>query len=1366
MFLLGQNSPEEFAALDAHLESCEHCLTSISTLDAEDSLVVAMQRRHAAGEQTAQEGDVFLADWLKKLRPGVEASEHPASGISPDGAATVDEAPAHAGSGDTTVVYKFLTPSQNPQELGSLGRYQIRKVLGSGGMGVVFQAFDPDLQRLVALKTTLPALAENPSAKERFKREAKAAAAIKHDHIVTIYHVSEDHGIAYLAMEFLEGESLDQKLRREGRLPWREALRITRESAQGLAAAHQHGLIHRDIKPGNIWLETRGEAREAREEIKATGNSSLAPRPSSLAPRVKILDFGLALPTADNANLTQSGAVVGTPAFMAPEQCRGQTVDSRSDLFSLGCVLYRMATGAAPFRGNHAISTLIAIATTNPQPPQELVPELPPVVCDLIMRLLAKDPADRPSSAVAVIEAIEAIEQDRAQPITPVRRSRRPLVWALGGMVLACMLALVGYRDWLVPQPDVPVRTGQPPGADDPSLKAVSGAGKGPRQFFADPAHALDQVLDHREIVGADADAFRKWHASLEPDFRLAWLNTRQGTGPIRYNAGAVREKTPRLVRFRPELTDAARKSVWESFEQDGFRPLAFTEQPAADDKDRLTQSLLWIKDDVITQWGVRPGPLTEIVDVLKGGRGAGYRPYQFDALMHKDAVTFVITTAIITDRLWEAVHSLSVDELLAAVKSYKARGWRPDILTPYYEDGLLRFLLVGVGNEDGPADWRFRMEMTPDQYKQESVQQRERGLFPLTITSYGNDDEVRYAAIWVRCREPGTNAPESAAPDGKALAERAAKTVSWASAEPTEMYVDGAHALGEIVDFRELVGGTSEELRAWHEKLDPKFRVSNVTSRNGTGPTLYNAVAVQEKEPHPGRVHIEMTAEMADQAWNQNREDGYRQIVGCGTLSAGQMQPWKATQLWVKDGIDWRAWHGWFDAPINGNKEGKKGGFRPTYMGSTMVHDDKGPAGLSGNTIVAAAQGRAWEVFYTLSTEELLTTIEFYQRKGWRPDVIVPYLDGDQLKSMLVVVDNSDKVDWRFRMDMNRIEYRQESAKQSRLGLFPLALSSYGHEADVRYAAIWVRFRAPRVEKAEPPPDPKTLADRAVMAVTWTAPERKGIYADKARAMKDVLDFREFTGGTPKELRDWHEKLDPKFRVIHITSRKGTGPTLFNAVAVLEKKPLASHVEFELTQEVTDQKYKQIDADGFRPVVICATLSTEQKLPYRNTLVWVNDGDRRYWNWYGSLQSIIDSNANKKLEGYRSIYLGGTMFPGEPRYNTVLNLDYGRAWEVSYSFTPDELFSKIESYKRKGWRPDVLAPHWVGDMRHMLVGVDNSDQVDWRFRMDMSLADYQNESEEQKRRGLFPLSLVSYGNDADIRYAAIFVRYRSPAKE
>jgi serine/threonine protein kinase len=321
------------------------------------------------------------------------------------GAATAAMRQAAQAVGVRPELYDFLAPPQAPEELGRLGHYRVLRVLGSGGMGVVFQAEDINLKRMVALKAMLPVLAVSESARQRFLREAVTSAQLDHDHIVRIYQVDEDRGVPYLAMQLLKGESLDTRLQREPRLPVREILRIGREIAEGLAAAHEQDLVHRDIKPANIWLETRSQETGIRNR----GESSSA----SSRPRVKILDFGLARALSGAVQLTQTGAIVGTPAYMAPEQA-GKTVDHRCDLFSLGCVLYRMSTGQQAFYGADTVSTLLAVATDTPRSPGELNPDLPPALSALILRLLAKRPEDRPSSARAVIEAIQSIEAEEA----------------------------------------------------------------------------------------------------------------------------------------------------------------------------------------------------------------------------------------------------------------------------------------------------------------------------------------------------------------------------------------------------------------------------------------------------------------------------------------------------------------------------------------------------------------------------------------------------------------------------------------------------------------------------------------------------------------------------------------------------------------------------------------------------------------------------------------------------------------------------------------------------------------------------------------------------------------------------------------
>jgi serine/threonine protein kinase len=236
----------------------------------------------------------------------------------------------------------FLAPSDTPGSIGRLGHNEVREVVGRGGMGVVLKAFDETLHRVVAIKVMAPRLATSATARRRFTREARAAAAVTHDHIVTIHAVEESGALPYIVMQFVSGASLQDRLDRTGPLSLPEVLRIGMQAASGLAAAHAQGLVHRDIKPANILLENGVE-------------------------RVKLTDFGLARAT-DDASLTQSGRVAGTPAFMSPEQAEGKSVGHRSDLFSLGSVLYALCTGRPPFRADTSMAVLKRVCEEAPAP--------------------------------------------------------------------------------------------------------------------------------------------------------------------------------------------------------------------------------------------------------------------------------------------------------------------------------------------------------------------------------------------------------------------------------------------------------------------------------------------------------------------------------------------------------------------------------------------------------------------------------------------------------------------------------------------------------------------------------------------------------------------------------------------------------------------------------------------------------------------------------------------------------------------------------------------------------------------------------------------------------------------------------------
>lgn len=291
-----------------------------------------------------------------------------------------------APEGDPTAIsegLEFLERCDTPDRLGLLAHYEILDNIGRGGMGIVLRGVDMRLKRAVAIKVLAPQLAANALARRRFVREAQAAAAVSHQHVVAIHAVDEFKGLPYLVMEYVSGSSLQQKIDSAGALPLAQILRIGLQIASGLAAAHAQGLVHRDIKPANILLENGIE-------------------------RVKITDFGLAR-GIDDVHITQAGTVYGTPLYMSPEQAQGERVDQRSDLFSLGSVLYTMSTGRPPFRGDSGLAVLKRVCEDTPRPIREVNPDIPEAFVEVVDKLLAKNPDDRFQSASEVAELLSRL---------------------------------------------------------------------------------------------------------------------------------------------------------------------------------------------------------------------------------------------------------------------------------------------------------------------------------------------------------------------------------------------------------------------------------------------------------------------------------------------------------------------------------------------------------------------------------------------------------------------------------------------------------------------------------------------------------------------------------------------------------------------------------------------------------------------------------------------------------------------------------------------------------------------------------------------------------------------------------------------
>ncbi|HEY7313977.1 MAG TPA: transporter substrate-binding protein [Gemmataceae bacterium] len=501
--LLMRALPEDDAArLHGHLHRCSKCRELWQSLQGATIAAPTPPLLHPTGD----------------TNPGKPAPPAPPSPINWSSEVSMlgaggERAPAAPSSMPTRVerAYAFLDAARERGELGWLAHYRITAVLGEGGMGFVFDAFDTRLHRRVALKVLKPELAANLNFRERFLQEARLAAALPDDYIITIYEVGLANDVPYLAMKFLHGESLEQRLQRDGRLPTHEVLHIGREVALGLSAAHERGLIHRDIKPANLWLETPPPDQ--------SGGSG-ARLSCEFVYRVKVLDFGLARPMNDPRKLTATGLIVGTPSYLAPEQARGQPLDHRCDLFSLGCVLYRMVTGNLPFDGPDTLAQLTALAIAEPPAIENLAPDVPVELRNLIHQLLARDPSKRPATARAVAEALRTLEKSGILPsefaslptTVPILRgakrgprspSRRH--WLLAGALLALSI-LGGFLLWWKLRPGAEANI-VPALSQEPIRVGVLFSLRGPMANGGGAAHdaaqlAIDELNQQGGVLG------------------------------------------------------------------------------------------------------------------------------------------------------------------------------------------------------------------------------------------------------------------------------------------------------------------------------------------------------------------------------------------------------------------------------------------------------------------------------------------------------------------------------------------------------------------------------------------------------------------------------------------------------------------------------------------------------------------------------------------------------------------------------------------------------------------------------------------------------------------------------------------------
>ena len=389
-------SEDEEESLSAHLCECDDCQNELEEL---------------AGQPTA---------WTR-IGAALKAA-HSSGQSALQGVSVVHENDVELDAAIDFAV-EYLEPSAAPDSIGRLGDIEIQEIIGRGGMGVVLKGYQPELKRLVAVKVLAPQLAVSAASRKRFAREAQATAAILHPNVMPILAVQSVGRLPFIVMPHVVCESLQQRIDRIGPMELLDILRVGMQTAKGLAAAHAQGLVHRDVKPANVLLEVGVE-------------------------KVILTDFGLAR-AIDDASITRTGVIAGTPLYMSPEQSRGEPVDARSDLFSLGSVLYTLATGRAPFRAESTYGILRRLTEETPRPLRQISPQLPSWFEMIIHKLLAKQPAERFRTASHVAELLEGCIAHLQQPTTVSlppecaacdRRRSFPL-WL--GAAVATMIALI-----------------------------------------------------------------------------------------------------------------------------------------------------------------------------------------------------------------------------------------------------------------------------------------------------------------------------------------------------------------------------------------------------------------------------------------------------------------------------------------------------------------------------------------------------------------------------------------------------------------------------------------------------------------------------------------------------------------------------------------------------------------------------------------------------------------------------------------------------------------------------------------------------------------------------------------------------------
>ncbi len=962
----------------------------------------------------------------------------------------------------------FLRPSSVPGVLGELQHYQVQKVLGVGSFGIVLQATDTKLARQVAIKVLHPVLAQTSPPRKRFLREARALAAVRHSNLVHIYAV-ESEPLPFLVMELVPGPTLQDRIHEDGPLELDELLQIAKQLASALIAAHAQGVIHRDIKPDNILLEY---------------DSNL---------RAVLTDFGLAR-SVEDASLTRTGVIAGTPMYMSPEQATLAAVDLRADLFSLGSVLYVMISGRPPFRANSMVGVLMRVAQATPRPIPEIVPDCPTWLCDLVERLMRKDPAERIQSASEVCEILAAgiagelttqPATDEAEP-TPtipklidkrlVVRRQRPRVLARVLRLTFILLPLMAFyfvegsvvRRWvdqLVPAPSFvqkqPV-TGQPVSdkAEGPSSTAASTPSRA-AQPAAQPAAsppaklpetpASDSTNPTRALFPADAPP-----AAIAPFDRFQAVSLQQ--------QWADYLQTP--VEFTDTLGITFRLIPPGESSSGSARPfyLATTE---------LTQ----LQFDSVMSY--HPSYFSESGEGAQRVAGIDTDAFPVESISWQTANEF-LERLNARWRLPKASSGSNTADVKLGYRLPTETEWefacRAGSIAPFWygadpasispQDNFAsqrttpRVVATGVANPFGLYDVHGNVgELVAD-----ALPASQDAPSKKLATAASPTTSPTASIVIVRGGDWDSSADLARSSTRRRVAVDEVPTASTgirlAMDIPTLPRVRDANLTAEVGDFSVLQGATTEQFEQWLTGLRGKLVPTAINLRSGAEEPIYDALA-RECPPNL-RWRVNHFNNDFEAGQDYNRMKGSYGTFWRTTIPAPGVVPAKCEglSLWVaKGGGNWGTWNIWrrnVQPVITANsRQGQLiNSICVAYSGGTR----------NSHYLQVGRPGVGNHPYADLTLADFIAKTNKYRERGWRLHFLQLHTGTPELRIACTFRENSAGYEWELEPDLSASHLEATLVEKRKAGYHPVGLASHQEVDRVRYLVVWQQKTAPQV--------------------------------------------------------------------------------------------------------------------------------------------------------------------------------------------------------------------------------------------------------------------------------------------------------------